>query len=296
MSSKTITIDSASLKLSSKRKQKTLRTLPNQLMVNTSNIRQMLIDKLRKSRKINKNPRINTNTFDNNSSHLPPKLSMSDFDSDLQSIPLNPHIQVNTNNFPEPESSKIYSSAIVLPDRPYGVLKNGLKPTYKTWNLSQKNYDECSVVPDVSQSSTLQSSTLQSSTLQPSTLQSEVQPSPFQTDTGDMSCVRTEPEIRQMIQHSEIKKTYNIGKNKNNNSIGVLIKNIYTRKKVEEDIAKHKKTNITTVKNYLNKHNMIKHGTTAPTPLLRCIYENAKLCGDVSNDNISNIMHNFEKE
>jgi hypothetical protein len=99
-----------------------------------------------------------------------------------------------------------------------------------------------------------------------------------------------------MIQEREIKKTFTIGKNKKGRSVGVLIKNINTRKKIEDDILKHKKTNITTVKNYLKSHNMIKHGTTAPTNLLRTMYENMKLCGDVANDNINNLIHNFEKD
>jgi len=99
-----------------------------------------------------------------------------------------------------------------------------------------------------------------------------------------------------MVQQREIKKTFSLGKNKKGSSIGVLIKNIHTRKKIEDDILKNKKTNITTVKNYLKSHNMIKHGSTAPTNLLRTMYENMKLCGDVSNDNINNLLHNFEKD
>jgi hypothetical protein len=273
MSSKTITIDSQSLKIGGRKKTgaSSSKKVPAQLNINSSNIRQLLIDKLRKSRKTQKNPpKVNTNTFDNHStpSYLEPKLSMPSVEpmQSVQSVPQVPQVQpvqsisvietveetpssvqINTNDFPE--STTVVS--VISPDKPYGVLKNGTKPTFKTWNQAQKS-----------------------------------------EDTVKVENVISTP----MIQESEIKKTYSIGKNKKSNSIGVLIKNIHTRRKIEEDIVKHKKTNLTTVKNYLKTHNMIKHGTTAPTNLLRTIFENMKLCGDVSNDNMNNLLHNFEKD
>jgi hypothetical protein len=69
MSLKTIAIDPQLLKMSGgKRKQKSTKVLPTQLNINSNNIRQMLIDKLRKSRKTQKlPPKINTNSFDNHS-------------------------------------------------------------------------------------------------------------------------------------------------------------------------------------------------------------------------------------
>ncbi len=271
MSLKTIAIDPQLLKISGKKKQKSSKVLPTQLNINSNNIRQMLIEKLRKSRKTQRlPPKINTNTFDNqtNPSYLEPKLSSSDFDSPV-SLP------VNTNKFPEPTViENITPPTIIHPDKPYGVLKNGTKPTYKTWNLSQKNYD-----------SVVNAETKSDVNVVTEVVEKVINPPETKVE-----------ESQPMIQEREIKKTYTIGKNKKARSVGVLIKNIHTRKKIEDDILKHKKTNITTVKNYLKSHNMIKHGTTAPTNLLRTMYENMKLCGDVANDNINNLIHNFEKD
>lgn len=279
MSLKTIAIDPQLLKISGKKRQKSAKITPSQLNINSNNIRQMLIEKLRKSRKTQRiPPKINTNNFDNNQSiYLEPKLSSGDFD---QNIPVS--LPVNTNKFPENLPMDTVVHSIIHPDKPYGVLKNGTKPTYKTWNLSQKNYDSLkNDVDTVTQ--------IVEKVVNPIVQES------LPTESINIQQNISEPS-QPMIQQTEIKKTYTIGKNKKLKSVGVLIKNIHTRKKIEDDILKHKKTNITTVKNYLKSHNMIKHGTTAPTNLLRTIYENMKLCGDVSNDNINNLIHNFEKD
>jgi hypothetical protein len=258
--------------------------IPSQININSNNIRQMLIEKLRKSRKTQRlPPKINTNTFDNysNPTYLEPKLSSSEFDhTSHTSLP------VNTNKFPENIVNDAVTPSIIYPDKPYGILKNGTKPTYKTWNLSQKNYD--SVVNEEVKNNVNTVTQIVENVINPvvqTTLPIEI---PHVKDLESPS--------QPMIQQREIKKTYSIGKNKKSKSVGVLIKNIHTRKKIEDDILKHKKTNITTVKNYLKSHNMIKHGTSAPTNLLRTMYEHMKLCGDVSNDNINNLIHNFEKD
>lgn len=274
MTSKTISIDPQLLKLSGKKKPKTSRVLPSQLNINSNNIRQMLIEKLRKSRKTQRMPpKINTNSFDNYSppSYLEPKL----VPENESSTNLSSTVPVNINNFPEKVVSDNIITTVIQPDKPYGILKNGTKPTYKNWCSSQKNYD--SIKNDIPIISEITEKVIE----------------PIVNDRlPDNEIILETP----MIQEREIKKTFTIGKNKKSKSIGVLIKNIHTRKKVEEDILKHKKTNITTVKNYLKGHNMIKHGTTAPTNLLRTMYENMKLCGDVANDNINNLIHNFEKD
>ena len=61
------------------------------------------------------------------------------------------------------------------------------------------------------------------------------------------------------------------------------------------DKINYKKTSLTTLKNHLKKHNLIKYGTSAPSELLREIYENSKLCGEIVNENATNIVHNFKE-
>jgi uncharacterized membrane-anchored protein len=50
---------------------------------------------------------------------------------------------------------------------------------------------------------------------------------------------------------------------------------------------------INEIKKYLHSHGLIKIGSDAPTDVLRNIYENAKLTGDVSNVNKQVMLHNF---
>jgi molybdenum cofactor biosynthesis enzyme len=99
-----------------------------------------------------------------------------------------------------------------------------------------------------------------------------------------------------MIQEIEVNKVFQIGRNKKNKTVSVLLKNNNTRKKIENDKINFKKTNISTVKNFLKKQNLIKFGTTAPNNLLREIYESSKLCGEITNENNKAIIHNFKED
>ena len=89
---------------------------------------------------------------------------------------------------------------------------------------------------------------------------------------------------------------YNIGKLKNKNQVGIIIKNKYTLKKLKEDITNKKNKSIQEIKNVLRKLNLIKLGTDAPNDVLRQIYENTILCGDIKNTNYSNFIHNYDND
>ena len=95
------------------------------------------------------------------------------------------------------------------------------------------------------------------------------------------------------IQEREIKKSFHLGKNLKNNSVSILIKCNKTRKKVEEIKTELKKTKLNTIKNYLKSKNLIKFGTSAPSGLLKEIYESSKLCGDIYNNNANTLIHNY---
>jgi hypothetical protein len=119
----------------------------------------------------------------------------------------------------------------------------------------------------------------------------------------NQDAVITEPYIKPvslkpvpMIQELEVKKVFQLGRNKKNKTVSVLLKNNSTRKKIENDKINFKKTNISTVKKFLKKQNLIKFGPTAPNNLLREIYESTKLCGEITNDNTKSLIHNFNEE
>ena len=72
-----------------------------------------------------------------------------------------------------------------------------------------------------------------------------------------------------------------------------MIKNNKTRKAIKNEHLVLKK-DISEVKEYLKKHNLIKIGTSAPENILRQLYESAYLSGNVVNKNPNILLHNWE--
>ena len=98
------------------------------------------------------------------------------------------------------------------------------------------------------------------------------------------------------ITKKTIKKKYTLGKSELKNTIGILIKDKNTRKKVLTAQKDLKRKNINEIKSYLREHNLIKIGSNAPNDVLRNLYESSMLTGEVSNINIDTLLHNFSKE
>ena len=90
-----------------------------------------------------------------------------------------------------------------------------------------------------------------------------------------------------------IQTTFQLGKHKKNKTISILIKGHKSRRQIDDLKGDFKKTKINTIKNILKNKNLIKFGTTAPSGLLREIYESAHLCGDIYNKNANTLLHNF---
>ena len=245
---RTISIDPQYLNIS-KKKIKQKPVIASEININSNNIKQLLLEKLRqhKKSKKNKGPMIQMNTFDEQNT-IKPQLIEKDrpvevtlLDKPVKIEPDKMTVCVETPKIEPVESLEVCEpfETKIQPDKPYGVLKNGTKPTYKIWS-------------------------------------------------------RQEPEtIEPIIEEREIQRTFTLGKK--NKSVSVLIKNNKTRRNNEESKINLKKTSLTTLKNHLKKNNLIKFGTTAPSELLREMYENSKLCGEISNNNPTNIVHNFKQ-
>lgn len=94
----------------------------------------------------------------------------------------------------------------------------------------------------------------------------------------------------------EVKKRFNVGKNKTLKKVGIFLKNNYTKRQNEDTKTNWKRTNLKTVKNYLKKQNLIRYGSTAPNELMREIYEVSQMCGGVNNKNGKILVNNFIQE
>ena len=87
---------------------------------------------------------------------------------------------------------------------------------------------------------------------------------------------------------------YKLGKTKKN--ISILIKNNKTRRNVQIEMGKLKQKPITEVKKYLYEKNLLKIGSSAPNDVLRTMYEQAILSGDITNIGNGVLLHNFLNE
>ena len=104
---------------------------------------------------------------------------------------------------------------------------------------------------------------------------------------------KNKPQYEKIITR-EKKKKYTLGKH--NNKVSIFIKNRETRKNIKNEVKTLKKRPIFEVKDYLRKHNFIKGGSEAPNDVMREMYENIHLSGEINNKNSDNLIHNFLKE
>lgn len=100
------------------------------------------------------------------------------------------------------------------------------------------------------------------------------------------------PTFRQLKRSSNTVKQYaSFGKSKG--TVRVLIKDREMYAKIERDKKKIDKRTMPDIREYLRKRGLYKIGSSAPDDILREIYKNAILTGEVENNNSSTLMHNF---
>ena len=251
MSKRTISINPQFFNISKKKK----KIIPSEVNINASNIRQLLLDKLREHKKtrkietsigtgaVTKNTPLQNKTFDENCKEEIKEKQNEKNQNNFSQIK-NVH-EVEKNQEKEENEEKKedqMSQPSQTNDKPYGNLKNGSKPTYKQMYDAPQNMRE------------------------------------------------NDPII---LEEKEVKKTFKLGKS--GKTISILIKNNKTRKKVEDSKTEFKKKNLGTIKNYLKEKNLIKFGSSAPSKLLREMYETSEICGGILNQNKDILIHNFDK-
>ena len=87
------------------------------------------------------------------------------------------------------------------------------------------------------------------------------------------------------------KKRFRIGKH--DDVVGVLLKNKQTQRHIQNQHLTLKQKTIGEIRKYLYDHHLLKIGSNAPPDVLRRMYEDSILTGDVKNTNDGVMLHNF---
>lgn len=112
-------------------------------------------------------------------------------------------------------------------------------------------------------------------------------------EISDWDIEALEPDCSEPIQIKRtIKRKFTLGRNKN--KIGILIKNKQTKKNTLEYSKELKKITTEEIKKYLRDRGLLKVGSSAPPEIVRKIFENTKMAGDIINE--GNILNNLINE
>ena len=239
------------------------------------------------------------------------------------------------NDLPEDliDMNKAFVSSVYptlsLDPVPYGILKNGSKPTFREWKKTQKNVSSLSTltpspmndrekrmadlktkfasltattattIPTETSApiivETTATSPLSNETIAPIITETSLATSSLISPINTMPYTNTSVKSSTSSEKpsSYTSKKYTLGKK--HNIVGVLLKDNKTRKNVMTAQQNLKKKTISQIKEYLKDHNLIKVGSTAPTDVLKEMYVSAMLTGDVTNSNQDILLHNFLK-
>jgi len=88
-----------------------------------------------------------------------------------------------------------------------------------------------------------------------------------------------------------LKKKFRVGKH--DNVVGVLLKNKEAQRHIQKQHLTLKQKSIGDIKKHLYDKNLLKIGSNAPPDVLRRLYEDSILTGDVKNTSSTVLLHNF---
>ena len=190
-------------------------------------------------------------------------------------------------------------SIFIKQEPPHGCLKNGTKPTFREWatNMLKKPVDTIKNMigggtpsDDGGAFGERRDGASGGGTSGGGTSSEQHR----SDDINGMGSNRVNPEqvagMRVKIRKTH-KKRFRIGKH--DDVVGVLLKNKQTQRHIQSQHLTLKQKTIGEIRKYLYDHHLLKIGSNAPPDVLRRMYEDSILTGDVKNTNNDVLLHNF---
>jgi hypothetical protein len=179
-------------------------------------------------------------------------------------------------NRPEPRAQPQPSAELAkTPAPPYGCLKGGQTPTYRDWRRTLKKQDGKPklMIRDSKPDTNMILQRLREA-----------------SNKKANETAKRGRRIRRKVKKTTT-KLFKLGKRQDR--IGVLVKDQKTRRRIAKEHGLLRKDPIHKVREYCIHKGLIKIGSTAPNDVIRTLYEQSILTGDVSNTSKDVLLHNF---
>ena len=203
------------------------------------------------------------------------QLEPANFDKHL---PKNTHVDITPVDITPVDNVCAPPKIKLLPKPPYSTLKGTNKPTYRDWIKTQKSTN---------------------GTKSSSSIVIKDKPVPGESiRSKKLELYKKEKERERLNDIKSKKSTFTIKRTlgKNGKHISVLIKSLKVRNDINREKIKLTQTSINDIKKYLRSRNIIKIGSTSPNDILRKMYEQCVLTGNINNKNAANLVHNYVNE
>lgn len=184
----------------------------------------------------------------------------------------------------------------------YSNLKNSVLPTFRQWkNSTQKNYNAPQEKPSIKIDDYEKNIEQSERSIALETIKNKYNENKYNENNENIEEIPTinndtveeeSPIINKKRRH-RITKTRKYTLGRTGSKVSVLIKNAKTRKLVQHELALLRQKGIPEIKTFLRKKNLLKVGSDAPNDVLRQIYEQSVLSGDVENKAKDVLIHNY---
>ena len=179
----------------------------------------------------------------------------------------------------------------------YSNLKNSTLPTFRQWkNNTQKNYNTNQDKPSIKIDDFIKNTEQTERSIALENIKNDYKNNNIDDIENIQLTLEEPPIINKPIpkkRRHRITKTHKYTLGRKGDKVSVLIKNAKTRKLVQHELALLKQKGIPEIKSFLRKKNLLKVGSDAPNDVLRQIYEQSILSGDIENKAKDVLIHNY---